>query len=99
MSKLVLDTTPANKCVIGGGYFLTGMVYRYNFETGDHQPLINQPVTFIGRDKSISNNGKNWFDCQGQFEFKMNDGHKVYMYAKDDVFNTPIEDPEILRNE
>lgn len=89
----------ANKCIRGETYYLTGMVYRYNFETGNHQPLINQEVKYLGRNTKITNNGKNWFDMSGQYEFEMNDGHIVRMYAKDDVFIEPIPNPEILQYE
>jgi hypothetical protein len=87
----------ANKCVIGETYYLTGLVYRYNFETGEHKPLINQPVKYLGRNTKVTNQHKNWFDMSGQYEFELNDGHMVRMYAKDDVFIEPIPNPEILQ--
>lgn len=93
---------PANKCVIGETYYLTGMWYDLTTST----PLINKAVKFLGKGTN-SNVGKFWADCKGKHHFELLEdssgisaaGDIIKAYAKTDFLIEPIYKPEILRNE
>lgn len=89
----------ANKCVLGETYYLTGMWYDYNIKpisyipyitSKGNKPLINTPVIFVGRDKNGSH---------GKHRFMFADGSERYikMYASDDLFIKPMDNPDILK--
>jgi hypothetical protein len=60
------------------------------WDYSEPKTLLNTPVKFIGRDKTISNKNKYWFNLLGQyvFEIQNEDKDKVYAHAKDDFFKT-----------
>jgi len=91
----------ANKCVLGETYYLTGMWYDYNIKpisyipyitSKGNKPLINTPVIFVGRDKNGSH---------GKHRFMFTDGSEQYikMYASDDLFIKPVDNPDVLKDE
>jgi hypothetical protein len=92
---------PANKCVIGETYYLSGMWYDITTST----PLINRKVKFIGKGTN-SNVGLCWSELGGKHHFELiedvgncNSGDIIKAYAKTDFLIEPIDNPDILNPE
>jgi len=94
----------ANKCIIDETYYLTGMWYDYNIRgigvapyitSSENKPLINTPVKFIG----VNHNAGVY--KRGKHRFMMLDGTErlIHIYAYEDLFLEPIENPDILNPE
>ena len=60
---------------------------------GNHKPMINSPVKFIGKVNGSFRGGKH------RFEFTDKSGKFVHALAGDDMLIEPIENPDILNPE
>ena len=89
------DFINANKCIQGETYFLTGIWYDYDFVNFKHKPLINTPVKFIGKNKSVKKS-RSWFGSNGQFVFKIDGGKIINVTGDSSFLLSKIDNPEIL---
>lgn len=80
-----INEITANKCVVGATYFATGEYY--DDRTG--KSIINTPVVFSGRDRSVLFSG-GMGDFGGQYIFKTAKGEQLNAYAKTVFFIKPI---------